>query len=67
MLPPEFPLLSGNEAITGYLMGAAETHGFKISWEPISAHIAASGDPGPSASALDDVALALDRLINPVP
>jgi len=46
MLPPDFPLLSGKEAITGYVMGAAEIPGFKISWEPISAHIAASGDLG---------------------
>ncbi|MGI9220890.1 MAG: YybH family protein [Woeseiaceae bacterium] len=46
MLPPDFPLLKGKEAITEYVMGAAEIPGFKISWEPLSAHIAASGDLG---------------------
>lgn len=44
MLPPEFPILEGKEAIREYVEAAAEMPGFRISWEPISAHISAAGD-----------------------
>lgn len=44
MLPPELPVLSGKPAIREYVLGAANVPGFKISWEPDTAHISQSGD-----------------------
>ncbi len=44
MLPPDFPVLSGKSAISEYVAGTASIPGFKISWEPDSAHISKSGD-----------------------
>lgn len=44
MLPPDLPVLSGKAAIREYVTGAASIPGFKISWEPESAHISKSGD-----------------------
>ncbi len=44
MLPPDLPVLSGKNAIREYVTGAAAIPGFKISWEPESAHISDSGD-----------------------
>ena len=44
MLPPDLPVLSGKDAIREYISGAATIPGFKISWEPESAHIADGGD-----------------------
>jgi len=44
MLPPDLPLLDGKEAIRDYIEAAADIPGFKISWEPISAHVSKSGD-----------------------
>lgn len=44
MLPPDFPILEGKEEIREYVEAAAEMPGFRISWEPISAHISAGGD-----------------------
>lgn len=44
MLPPDLPALSGKAAIREYVMGAANLPGFKISWEPVSAHVSDSGD-----------------------
>jgi len=44
MLPPDLPVLAGKEAIRDYVMGAASIPGFRISWEPDSAHISKSGD-----------------------
>ena len=44
MLPPDLPVLSGKDAIREYVAGAASIPGFKISWEPVSAHISRSGD-----------------------
>ena len=44
MLPPELPVLSGKDAIREFIAETAEIPGFKISWEPKSAHISESGD-----------------------
>lgn len=44
MLPPDMPVLSGKAAISEYVAGAASIPGFKISWEPDSAHVSKSGD-----------------------
>jgi ketosteroid isomerase-like protein len=44
MLPPDLPVLSGKAAIREYIMSAAKIPGFKISWEPASAHLSKSGD-----------------------
>ena len=44
MLPPDSPVLSGKEAIRDYVMGVSSIPGFKISWEPESAHFSKSGD-----------------------
>ena len=44
MLPPDLPILDGKQAIREYVEGAASIPGFKISWEPQTAHIAESGD-----------------------
>ena len=44
MLPPDMPVLSGKTAIREYVLGAASIPGFKISWEPESAHVSKSGD-----------------------
>jgi uncharacterized protein (TIGR02246 family) len=44
MLPPGQPPLRGKEAIREYLESAAHIPGFAITWEPIEAHVAASGD-----------------------
>ena len=44
MLPPDMPVLDGKDAIRDYVEAAADIPGFKISWEPASAHISRSGD-----------------------
>ena len=44
MLPPDFPILDGKEAVREYVMGAANIPGFRISWEPQQAFISKSGD-----------------------
>ena len=44
MLPPDLPVLTGKTEIRDYVMGAASIPGFKISWEPDSAHVSQSGD-----------------------
>lgn len=44
MLPPDMPVLSGKAAIREYVLGAANIPGFKISWEPETAHISKGGD-----------------------
>ena len=44
MLPPDLPVLTGKSEIREYVMGAASIPGFKISWEPESAHVSESGD-----------------------
>ena len=44
MLPPDLPARSGKAAIRDHVMGAASIPGFRISWEPVSAHVSESGD-----------------------
>ncbi len=44
MMPPGFPALEGKAAIRGYVEAASELPGFQISWEPLSVHVASSGD-----------------------
>ncbi|HSG58954.1 MAG TPA: DUF4440 domain-containing protein [Woeseiaceae bacterium] len=44
MLPPDLPTRSGKAAIRDHVMGAASIPGFRISWEPVSAHVSESGD-----------------------
>jgi ketosteroid isomerase-like protein len=46
MLPPGSPPLEGKAAIRSYVEAAGQVPGFQISWEPVSVHIAASGDMG---------------------
>jgi ketosteroid isomerase-like protein len=44
MMPPGLPPLEGRAAIQGFIEGAREMPGFSISWEPLSVHVASSGD-----------------------
>ena len=44
MMPPGLPPLEGKAAIRAYVEAAGEIPGFAISWEPLSVHVAASGD-----------------------
>jgi len=44
MLPPDLPVLTGKPEIREYVLGAASIPGFKINWEPVSAHVSQSGD-----------------------
>jgi len=44
MMPPDLPLLEGKEAIHEYVLASANIPGFKISWQPISAHVSKGGD-----------------------
>ena len=46
MLPPGEPLLRGKEEIRDFVTRLASVPGFRISWEPLSAEISASGDMG---------------------
>ena len=44
MMPPGTAPLQGREAIRAYVEAAGQIPGFQISWEPVSVHVAASGD-----------------------
>jgi ketosteroid isomerase-like protein len=44
MMPPGLPALEGKAAIRNYVEGAMRIPGFQISWEPLSVHVASSGD-----------------------
>jgi len=44
VLPPGMPAFHGKEAIREFLDGMSNIPGFQISWEPISVHIADSGE-----------------------
>jgi len=44
MMAPGLPPLEGKAAIRDYVEGAANIPGFQISWEPLTVHVAASGD-----------------------
>jgi len=40
------PTIRGSDEARKFVEGAFSTPGFKISWEPIEAHVSASGDMG---------------------
>ena len=40
------PTFRGKSAIRGYIAESLKIPGFKISWEPLEAHVSASGDMG---------------------
>lgn len=44
VMPPGTPAFHGKEAIGEFLEGMSKIPGFQISWEPISVHIADSGE-----------------------
>lgn len=44
LLPPDYPMLEGKDAIRQYVASATSIPGFSISWEPLSAHVSAGGD-----------------------
>lgn len=44
MMPPGLPPLRGKAAIRAYVEEAMRQPGFSISWEPVSAQVAQSGD-----------------------
>ena len=44
MMPPGLPPLQGKDAIKQYVEAAMKLPGFTISWEPVSVHVARSGD-----------------------
>ena len=44
MMPPGLPAVRGKAAIRQYVEAAAKLPGFRISWEPESAHVSQSGD-----------------------
>lgn len=44
MMPPGSPPLRGKAAIRGFVEAGAQVPGFSVRWEPLEAHVAASGD-----------------------
>jgi uncharacterized protein (TIGR02246 family) len=44
MMAPGQPPLRGKEAIRTFVSSAGEIPGFSVSWEPLEAHVAESGD-----------------------
>ncbi|NEZ02553.1 DUF4440 domain-containing protein [Wenzhouxiangella sp. XN201] len=46
MMAPGQPPLRGKEAIREFVTSTGEIPGFSISWEPLEAHVAESGDMG---------------------
>ena len=44
MMPPGTPPLEGKAAIRAYVEAGQQLPGFEISWEPMTVHVAASGD-----------------------
>ena len=44
MMPPALPAIEGKAAIRDYVEAAMQMPGFQISWEPLTVHVAASGD-----------------------
>jgi uncharacterized protein (TIGR02246 family) len=44
MLAPGIPPLEGKQAIRSFVETALQTPGFQMSWEPLSVHVAESGD-----------------------
>ena len=46
LMQDNVPTLRGREAVRGRVEGAFKMPGFRISWVPLEAHVAASGDMG---------------------
>ena len=44
MMPPGMPAVEGKSAIRSYVEAAMQLPGFQISWEPLTVHVASSGD-----------------------
>lgn len=44
MMPPGQPPLRGKQAIRSFVEASGQLPGFEISWEPLSAHVSATGD-----------------------
>ena len=44
VMPPKLPAFEGKQAIRDMVQAAADTPGYRISWEPISAHVSGNGD-----------------------
>lgn len=44
MFVPELPIIEGKQAIREFVEAGANDPDYKISWEPISAHVSANGD-----------------------
>ncbi len=44
MMAPGQPAIRGKAAIRDFVMASGQSPGFQISWEPLEAHVAASGD-----------------------
>lgn len=44
MMPPGVPAVEGKPAIRDYVEAAMQLPGFQISWEPLTVHVASSGD-----------------------
>lgn len=46
VMMPDLPTYRGKDAIRNYVEGSLKVPGFRISWEPLEAHVSASGDMG---------------------
>jgi len=46
VMMPDMPTFRGKEAIRKYVESSFKIPGFKISWEPLEAHVSASGEMG---------------------
>lgn len=46
VIMPGMPTFRGREAIRNYVAESMKVPGFRISWEPLEAHVSASGDMG---------------------
>ena len=44
MMPPGIPAVEGKPAIRDYVEAAMQLPGFQTSWEPLTVHVASSGD-----------------------
>jgi uncharacterized protein (TIGR02246 family) len=44
VMPPKLPAFEGKQAIRDMIQAGADTPGYKISWEPISAHVSENGN-----------------------
>lgn len=46
VMMPGLPTFRGKDAIEGYVAASIAVPGFRITWEPLEAHVSASGDMG---------------------